>query len=239
MCSPRESTEIFTSTGTWVSCRSDLREKDSMESASAAAINISSDSTMNLPQPIDASQLPMRVAAPDTNCASARRRSARRALRFSAAAAGGGVGFSALVCGSVIVVSRRQNQLELYGPAAAGGTGIRRAASFGGRDTRARDRPASGDGAAKRDIALCSWHIIVQVHLLASHSEGTRAMAADADNPMGTDGFEFVEYAAPDPAALGSLFESLGFIALARHRHKRVTLYRQGDINFIINSEPD
>lgn len=61
----------------------------------------------------------------------------------------------------------------------------------------------------------------------------------DASNPMGTDGFEFVEYAAPDPAATGALFESLGFVALARHRHKRVTLYRQGDINFIINSEPD
>ena len=61
----------------------------------------------------------------------------------------------------------------------------------------------------------------------------------DASNPMGTDGFEFVEYAAPDPAAMGALFESLGFVALARHRHKRVTLYRQGDINFIINSEPD
>ena len=61
----------------------------------------------------------------------------------------------------------------------------------------------------------------------------------DANNPMGTDGFEFVEYAAPDPAALGALFESLGFVALARHRHKKVTVYRQGDINFIINSEPD
>ena len=61
----------------------------------------------------------------------------------------------------------------------------------------------------------------------------------DAINPMGTDGFEFIEYAAPDPAALGALFESLGFTPLARHRHKRVTLYRQGDINFIINAEPD
>jgi 4-hydroxyphenylpyruvate dioxygenase len=59
------------------------------------------------------------------------------------------------------------------------------------------------------------------------------------DNPMGTDGFEFIEYAAPDPAALGRLFESMGFAAIARHRHKNVTLYRQGDINFIINAEPD
>jgi 4-hydroxyphenylpyruvate dioxygenase len=59
------------------------------------------------------------------------------------------------------------------------------------------------------------------------------------DNPVGTDGFEFVEYAAPDPKALGSLFEQMGFAAVARHRHKDVTLYRQGDINFIVNAEPD
>lgn len=59
------------------------------------------------------------------------------------------------------------------------------------------------------------------------------------ENPMGTDGFEFVEYAAPDPVALAALFETLGFAAIARHRHKNVTLYRQGGINFIINAEPD
>ncbi|MGD9537298.1 MAG: 4-hydroxyphenylpyruvate dioxygenase [Alphaproteobacteria bacterium] len=58
------------------------------------------------------------------------------------------------------------------------------------------------------------------------------------DNPMGTDGFEFVEYTAPDPAALGALFERLGFRASARHRSKNVTLYRQGEINFIVNAEP-
>jgi 4-hydroxyphenylpyruvate dioxygenase len=59
------------------------------------------------------------------------------------------------------------------------------------------------------------------------------------DNPMGTDGFEFVEYAAPDPRAMGALFERMGFTAIARHRHKDVTLYRQGEINFLINAEPD
>jgi len=59
------------------------------------------------------------------------------------------------------------------------------------------------------------------------------------DNPMGTDGFEFVEYAAPDPLALGKLFETMGFTAIARHRTKNVRLYRQGEINFIINAEPD
>jgi 4-hydroxyphenylpyruvate dioxygenase len=58
-------------------------------------------------------------------------------------------------------------------------------------------------------------------------------------NPMGTEGFEFVEYAAPDPRALGALFEALGFKAIARHRHKNVVLYRQGAINFIVNAEPD
>ena len=59
------------------------------------------------------------------------------------------------------------------------------------------------------------------------------------ENPMGTDGFEFIEYAAPDPVAMGKAFESMGFKPVARHRHKNVTLYRQGDINFIINAEPD
>jgi len=59
------------------------------------------------------------------------------------------------------------------------------------------------------------------------------------DNPAGTAGFEFVEYAAPDPKAMGGLFERLGFKAIARHRHKNVILYRQGGINFIVNAEPD
>ena len=57
-------------------------------------------------------------------------------------------------------------------------------------------------------------------------------------NPMGTDGFEFVEYAAPDPELLRSLFAKMGFPAVATHKRKNVTLHRQGDINFIINAEP-
>jgi len=64
-------------------------------------------------------------------------------------------------------------------------------------------------------------------------------MADLFDNPMGTDGFEFVEYAAPDPELLRRLFASLGFPVTARHRSKVVTLHRQGDVNFIINAEPD
>jgi 4-hydroxyphenylpyruvate dioxygenase len=58
------------------------------------------------------------------------------------------------------------------------------------------------------------------------------------ENPMGTDGFEFVEYTAPNIAELHAWFETMGFRAVARHRSKAVTLYRQGDINFIVNAEP-
>ena len=63
--------------------------------------------------------------------------------------------------------------------------------------------------------------------------------AISDDNPMGTDGFEFVEFAHPDPAALDRTFRTMGFSPVARHRSKNVTLYRQGDINFILNAEPD
>ena len=63
-------------------------------------------------------------------------------------------------------------------------------------------------------------------------------MADLFDNPMGLDGFEFVEFAAPDPKELETVFHVLGFEAVARHRSKDVTLYRQGGINFILNNEP-
>ena len=64
-------------------------------------------------------------------------------------------------------------------------------------------------------------------------------MSQSRDNPMGTDGFEFVEYTAPDPLLLRDLFERMGFPVKARHRSKNVTLHGQGGINFIINAEPD
>jgi 4-hydroxyphenylpyruvate dioxygenase-like putative hemolysin len=58
------------------------------------------------------------------------------------------------------------------------------------------------------------------------------------DNPMGLMGFEFVEFASPTPGVLEPLFEKMGFTLVARHRSKDVLLYRQGDINFIVNREP-
>ncbi|MGH8414155.1 MAG: 4-hydroxyphenylpyruvate dioxygenase [Gammaproteobacteria bacterium] len=59
------------------------------------------------------------------------------------------------------------------------------------------------------------------------------------DNPMGTDGFEFVEYAAPDPKLLHTLFRNMGFSPVAKHRKRAITLYRQNNINFLVNEEPD
>ncbi len=63
-------------------------------------------------------------------------------------------------------------------------------------------------------------------------------MADLFDNPMGLMGFEFVEFASPVPGVLEPLFEKMGFSLVARHRSKDVLLYRQGDINFIVNREP-
>ncbi len=63
-------------------------------------------------------------------------------------------------------------------------------------------------------------------------------MADLFDNPMGLMGFEFVEFASPTPDTLEPVFERLGFSLVARHRSKDVVLYRQGDINFIVNREP-
>ncbi|MBI3440475.1 MAG: 4-hydroxyphenylpyruvate dioxygenase, partial [Proteobacteria bacterium] len=64
-------------------------------------------------------------------------------------------------------------------------------------------------------------------------------MADLFDNPMGTDGFEFVEYAHPQPEKLETLFKDLGFKKTALHKSKKVMLYQQGDINFILNAEPN
>ena len=64
-------------------------------------------------------------------------------------------------------------------------------------------------------------------------------MQESANNPMGLMGFEFVEFASPTAGILEPLFESMGFTRVAVHRSKQVTLFRQGDINFIVNNEPN
>lgn len=60
-----------------------------------------------------------------------------------------------------------------------------------------------------------------------------------ADNPAGTDGFEFVEFAHPQPQHLRELFMRMGYTLTARHKTKNITLWRQGDINYMLNAEPD
>ena len=57
------------------------------------------------------------------------------------------------------------------------------------------------------------------------------------DNPLQTDGFEFVEFTGPDPSLLAAQLELLGFTLIGKHRRKDVRLYRCGDINFIVNAE--
>jgi len=57
-------------------------------------------------------------------------------------------------------------------------------------------------------------------------------------NPAGTDGFEFVEFAHPEPEKLEDLFSRMGYAPVARHRTKAITVWRQGDINYVVNAEP-
>lgn len=65
------------------------------------------------------------------------------------------------------------------------------------------------------------------------------AASISDENPAGTDGFEFVEFAHPNPAELEALFERMGYTEVARHKHKDISLYRQGEINYLLNREPN
>jgi 4-hydroxyphenylpyruvate dioxygenase len=60
----------------------------------------------------------------------------------------------------------------------------------------------------------------------------------DENNPAGTDGFEFVEFSHPEPEKLDALFRRMGYVPVARHKTKAITLYRQGDITYVLNAEP-
>ncbi len=60
-----------------------------------------------------------------------------------------------------------------------------------------------------------------------------------ADNPAGTDGFEFVEFAHPEPDKLRATFTRMGFAKVAQHRTKAIELWQQGDISYLLNDEPD
>jgi 4-hydroxyphenylpyruvate dioxygenase len=64
-------------------------------------------------------------------------------------------------------------------------------------------------------------------------------MADLFDNPAGLDGFEFIEFSAPEKGVLEPVFETMGFTKVARHRSKDVELWRQGGVNLITNYEPN
>ena len=58
------------------------------------------------------------------------------------------------------------------------------------------------------------------------------------ENPAGTDGFEFVEFAHPEPEELRTLFSRMGYLHTATHKTKDIELWQQGDITYVINNEP-
>ncbi len=67
--------------------------------------------------------------------------------------------------------------------------------------------------------------------------DAPRAMITE-QNPAGTDGFEFVEFAHPKPEELRDLFARMGFALTARHKTKAIELWQQGDVTYILNDEP-
>jgi 4-hydroxyphenylpyruvate dioxygenase len=68
--------------------------------------------------------------------------------------------------------------------------------------------------------------------------EPLQASFSDESNPIGLDGVEFIEYTTAKPQALGHVLEMMGFRPVARHRSREVLLYRQGDINIVVNANP-
>ncbi|WP_409018996.1 4-hydroxyphenylpyruvate dioxygenase [Brevundimonas vesicularis] len=62
-------------------------------------------------------------------------------------------------------------------------------------------------------------------------------MTITPENPIGLDGFEFVEFTSPDPAAMKGLIEQLGFVATHTHPTKKITRYKQGQTNLLVNDE--
>jgi 4-hydroxyphenylpyruvate dioxygenase len=69
---------------------------------------------------------------------------------------------------------------------------------------------------------------------MIQHSD--REQTAQTGNPLALDGIEFIEYATAKPQALGQALEAMGFRPIARHRSREVLLYRQGDMNVIVNA---
>src|SRR5262249_22060228 len=121
----------------------------------------------------------------------------------------------------------------------------------GGRSARASG-PGGGDGGAANEAPPSPHPRLPPAVRPSPSGEGGRrhggyigpfphhapAATISAQNPIGTDGFEFVEFAHPQPLELARLFRRMGYSPVARHRTKNITVYRQGDVNFILNADP-
>src|SRR4051794_18836930 len=109
------------------------------------------------------------------------------------------------------------------------------------QNTRELRNIGGNGGQIARNVRVS--HIIFKLQAFWEEAMGQAELANNSNagmselNPMGTRGFEFVEFTGPDPATLDRTFRLLGFSAVAQHRSKPVTLYRQGDVNFILNAE--
>src|SRR4051812_32974370 len=81
---------------------------------------------------------------------------------------------------------------------------------------------------------------ISQEYYMESQMHMTQSSAGiKLENPIGLDGMEFIEYATPEPEKLEKLFLQMGFQKIGEHKHKKVALYAQGGIHYILNSEKD
>lgn len=70
-------------------------------------------------------------------------------------------------------------------------------------------------------------------------TENNSTGLVERSNPVAMEGLEFIEYATARPSEFGSVLEKLGFTCIARHRSRAVFLYRQGEMNIIVNADPE
>jgi 4-hydroxyphenylpyruvate dioxygenase len=85
-----------------------------------------------------------------------------------------------------------------------------------------------------------SWHAKNRKSGITMNAQPNLGMQVTTfENPMGINGFEFVEFAAPDAGLLHALFKRMGFSATMKHKTRAITLYRQGGVNFLVNEDPD
>lgn len=57
-------------------------------------------------------------------------------------------------------------------------------------------------------------------------------------NPIGLHGVDFIEYSGPIAQHFETLFSRMGFVEAGKIKDKNIKLFRQGDINFILNLQP-